>query len=170
MSIPALIVEDGTGLANADAYCSVAFVRTYFHDRGDAVFASESNDIVTTCIRKATQFFDIEWGTRARGLPTEPTQSLVFPRDAADLPPKLLQAVAELAKLAFAGPLAGVGAPVQSPSGASIKKLKAGSVEIEYDGGMKAAIERDAADRFYLVERLAASFLGAKTINAGSSR
>lgn len=170
MPVAALVVEDGTGLANADAYCSIAFVRSYFEDRGDSTFASESDTIVTTCIRKATQFFDIEWGPRAQGVPTEVDQSLIFPRDLEALPPKLLQATAELAKLAFAGPLAGVGAAVQSPSGAAIRKLKAGSVEIEYGETVKDRIERDAADRFYLIEKLAASFLGAKTVNGGSSR
>jgi hypothetical protein len=170
MPVAALIVEDGTGLEDADAYCDVDFVRSYFEDRGDAVFASETDTILTTCIRRATQFFDIEWGPRANGVPTNLLQSLVFPLDEEALPPKLLQAIAELAKLAFAGPLAGVGAAVQSPSSASVKRLKAGSVEIEYGDIVKDRIETDAADRFYLIEKLAASFLGAKTINGGSSR
>lgn len=179
MAVADLIVEDGTGLPDADAYCDVQFVLDYFGNLNDETFAGEGSASRVSAVRKATQFFDVVWGPRAKGDPTnpggedeelEPPQALIYPRDEKPLPLKLKQAIAELAKMALAGPLGGAGASVAAPTAAQIASMKAGSVEISFRDKLKASVETDTADRFYLVERLAASFLKTNALNNGSSR
>lgn len=179
MAVADLIVEDGTGLDNADAYIDVQFFRDYFGNLNDADVTDTVpvDDVCKAAIRKATQFFDAQWGPRAKGdllVPgdddTDP-QALIFPRDDdAGIRLKLKQAIAELAKLALSAPLAGAGAVVASPSAAQISSMKAGSVEIAFAQAIKPEIETAVAERFYLIERLCAPFLRSGALNTGSRR
>lgn len=180
MAVADLIVEDGTGIDNADAYVDEQFVIDYWGNLNDPEFEGEPTESRKSAVRKATQFFDAVWGVRAPGSPTNPgddeadpveePQALVFPRDGKPLPLKLKQCIAELAKMALAGPLGGNGATVAAPSASQISSMKAGSVEIAFRDRLKAAVETDVGDRFYLVEKLASSFLKSNALNTGSSR
>lgn len=53
----ALIVEDGTGLTNADALVSLTYVDTYHSDRGNATWTGQDAD-KEAAIRRASAFLD----------------------------------------------------------------------------------------------------------------
>lgn len=170
MAVAALVVEDDTGLDDADAYVDEAYVETYFENKNDVTFTAATADEKTAAVRVATQFFDAEWGPRAKDEPTYEFQALVFPRNEEAVPTKLKQAICELSKMALSGPLAGVGATVNSPSADQISSVKAGSVEVAFREKLNAAVETMTANRFYLIEKLVAGFLKSGGINTGSSR
>jgi hypothetical protein len=104
-----LLVEDGTGLANADAYVSVAYVDSYNDDfRATAAWTAASTATKELAIRQATQYVDSVYGGRWVGSPVLYEQALDWPRyDVYDqdgkyiasdtLPTALLQATSEMA-------------------------------------------------------------------------
>ena len=73
-----MIVEDGTGLPNADSYVSVEFADTYFSARGVSVWATLTNTVKEQLLIKATDFIDniYQWN----GKREFETQALRFPR------------------------------------------------------------------------------------------
>lgn len=175
-----LVPEDGTGLANADAYASRDDVLGYWLDRADSAFANAASDLIrNAAIRRATQFIDIQWGDRFKGSREFEGQALQWPRlgvytpegwDVDGVPPQIIAATAELAKLALAAPLAGAGANVAAPSQSAISSIKAGSVEISYAGQIKAALEADHGDKFYLINAILKPLIGGGALNRGLSR
>jgi len=175
-----LVVEDGNGLANADAYASREAVLAYWTARADTVFSAAASDGVRdAAIRRASQFIDIQWGDRFKGARKTETQALEWPRigvetregwEVAGLPPQIVTATAELAKLALSGPLAGSGASATAPSKSSIASVQAGSVAVTYTTATKTALETDHADKFYLIERILRPIMRGGTVNRGSSR
>lgn len=75
-----LIVEDGTGLADAESYTSVADADTYFSNRGYTLWATLSTAEKEQALRRSTdyllQVYRLRWkGTRVNG-----TQALDWPR------------------------------------------------------------------------------------------
>jgi len=80
----AIVVEDGTGLANADSYISVADADTYV----DAVATAARNtvwDALTLAnqeraLRVATQWLDAEYNTRWKETRSNEGQALDWPR------------------------------------------------------------------------------------------
>ncbi len=102
----ALIVEDGTGKTDADAYVAAAFVTTYQAARGRAAWAVFSSTVKDECVRRATDYIDLRFGARFRGTRRTGTQALEWPRrDAYDnsgfayqgIPTALQKACAEYA-------------------------------------------------------------------------
>ncbi len=74
----AFVAEDGTGRADANAYCDVSFADAYHTDRGNAAWAGTTGTKQAALIR-ATDF--IERNYRFRGFPLLPaTQALQWPR------------------------------------------------------------------------------------------
>lgn len=57
----ALIVEDGTGLANAESYISVAFFYAYHLAMGNTAAADLSETQVEQALRRATQHLDTNY-------------------------------------------------------------------------------------------------------------
>jgi len=103
------VVEDGTGLSNANSYLSVADADTYHanvtrsSDWTAATAASRENGLIV-----ATQYLYIRFQGRWRGYRNTRSQALAWPRysvedddgyvlDAASLPQKLQDACAEMA-------------------------------------------------------------------------
>jgi len=70
----ALIVETGTGIADANSYIDIAFADTYQADRGRSAWALLTEPVKTVALIAATQFVDesLPWigskGTAAQGL------------------------------------------------------------------------------------------------------
>lgn len=76
-----LVVEDGTGLADAESYISVANADTYFSNRGFTLWATLSTNEKEQALRRSTdymlQVYRLKWkGTRVTG-----TQALDWPRN-----------------------------------------------------------------------------------------
>jgi hypothetical protein len=75
------VVEDGTGIANANAYTAVAFVDTFHADRANVTWTALSdNDLKQSAIVRATDYLDIRWtyiGDRKKAFEL---QSLAWPR------------------------------------------------------------------------------------------
>lgn len=100
-----LIVEDGTGLNNAESYISVDFFKTYHKDRG-TVFDLSTGEIEAK-LRLATEFIDLRWGRAFPGNPLNEDQALCIPTDYFDppIPVALKRACAEIAKFSTEGDL-----------------------------------------------------------------
>lgn len=72
-----IIVEDGSGVANANAYVSVADVRAYAEQRGITLPASD--DEVGAMIIKATDYLE-SFACKYQGRKTDCAQALQWPR------------------------------------------------------------------------------------------
>ena len=113
----ALIVEDGTGRADAESYCSVAEAAAYFTKRGraddwDGVLDKEA------ALRSATDYLEQVYRGRWLGVRTTTAQALDWPRSGVpwldsplgsrpddEVPRELKNACAELAIRAGSSPL-----------------------------------------------------------------
>lgn len=71
------VVEDGTGLPNANSYCEVDFFRDYWSDRG-VDYTGKTNEELQGLLVQATQYIDR--GYRYIGKKLTKEQSLQFPR------------------------------------------------------------------------------------------
>ena len=101
-----MVVEDGTGLSNADSFVSVAYADTYFTTRGVSAWASLTNK--EALLIKATDYIEAVYSESWKGVTLNDTQSLSFPRiidDSTVYPDRLLKAVCELALKANSGDL-----------------------------------------------------------------
>lgn len=77
----AIVVEDGTAKANANAYCSVAFVIAYLTETGDEVaFSALTTAQQEQAIVKATRYIDQRFASQFVNDRRTRTQSLEFPR------------------------------------------------------------------------------------------
>lgn len=104
----ALIVEDGTGKADAESYVSVADAETYFTARGLDWIGSPATADKEQALRIATEWLDSTYAQQYRGRAKTEDQALDWPRrDAYDddgrlfsstaLPVELIRATAEVA-------------------------------------------------------------------------
>ncbi|MES2637355.1 MAG: DnaT-like ssDNA-binding protein [Pseudomonadota bacterium] len=134
----ALIVEDGTGLSNADAYISVADALAYHDARGNTNWADITATEQEQAIRRATDFMEQLYRLSWKGRRTTEAQALSWPRYdvlrddgyyyyASDIvPTEVKNACAELAFKAAGGDL--------SPDLAQrVIREKIGPLEVEYE-------------------------------------
>ena len=104
----AFTVEDGTGIATANAYHDVDFFRAHHLDRGRTADVGTYPDLlVQGAIVRATDYVDQRFGHRFRGFRESKSQGLEWPRlsafddddfllsDVDEIPRKLKMAVAE---------------------------------------------------------------------------
>jgi hypothetical protein len=79
----ALTVEDGTIVAGAESYISVADASTYHTNRGNAAWAALASDTVREqCLRKATDYMIQAYTARWQGVRyVAETQALDWPRE-----------------------------------------------------------------------------------------
>jgi hypothetical protein len=117
-----LIVEDGTGVPDAESYTSVDYADKYFSDRGVASWASLTTADKERGLRLATDYVELRFSTRFRGTKLDPDQYLSFPRaDGKPIPVNLQRACAEYAVRALAAPL--VADPVVDDRGLVVKSV-----------------------------------------------
>lgn len=141
----ALVVETGTGLANADSYNELADITTYnAAHQAIAAWTSASDALKERAARQATQYLEATYQNRWRGTRKTEVQALAYPREGVWLdgvlldedviPKKLRDAHSELAIRAVSGPLM---PDVETPGALTMKRTKAGPVEIEkrWDAG-----------------------------------
>ena len=147
----ALIVEDGTGLSNAESYLSVADADTYHASLGTTAWTG-ANSVKEAALRKATRHLDGTYRHRWPGVRVNSSQALDWPRAGAEwsdsgngsslvygsvyaipsdsVPQAVKDATAELAVRALSETLA----PDQDRSNA-VKKVKLGPIEKEFMDG-----------------------------------
>jgi hypothetical protein len=77
----ALIVEDGTGKADAESYISVADASTYHANRGNTAWAALASDTLREqALRKATDYIEQNYRLRFAGRRVTQEQALSWPR------------------------------------------------------------------------------------------
>lgn len=169
----ALIVEDGTGKADAESYISVTDADTYFSNRGNATWAALTNTVKEQLLRKGTDYMVQVYRLRWKGTRVSATQALDFPRNfmeredyeassingyqmlggnyyypSDDVPIEIAHACAELAYKANSGDL--------SPDlSRSTIREKVDVIEVEYDKSQPQYVRYRAIDNMvapYLAE------------------
>lgn len=130
-----LIVEDGTGLPDAEAYISVADASTYLAARGYTAWAALAEAAQEAALRKGADYMGQAYGTRWQGERVSSTQALDWPRTgvvaygfdvASDsVPAAVANANAELALRASTGTLS-------ADKGQDVKRKKVDVIEVEY--------------------------------------
>ena len=92
----ALIVEDGSGVEDADAYISIVDADAYHLRYGNAAWSNFDDETKEILIRKATRDMDLLY--EYVGEEVSPTQSLEWPRTTiTGLPDQIAQGCAEMA-------------------------------------------------------------------------
>jgi len=131
----ALIVENGTGRADAESYASVADADAYHAGRGNAQWSALSIERREQLLRTATEYMGVYAGSLS-GRRQVQQQALDWPRTGAEahdfdvpeglVPPAVRNACAVLALKAASGPL------VPTAGGLVKKRQKLGPLEVEY--------------------------------------
>lgn len=107
-----LVVEDGTGLADANAYVTVVDADAYFSLRGRSDWVALTQEAKEAALVAAADYIDLRWRGRLPGVGMFiDTQGLQFPRkicgsDIPLFPSALKRAAMEYAVLASISPLA----------------------------------------------------------------
>ena len=137
-----LIVEDGTGIPNANSYCDLDYALEYCTMKGYTDWQNLSEDMQKVYIIRGTEFVDnfYNW----RGVRRKQSQSMAFPRDEIydddrypvnGIPDKLKKACLEAA---FLNVTAGTSTLFsKKDENGGIKKQKVDTLEIEYFGNQQ---------------------------------
>ena len=153
----ALIVEDGSIVAGAESYITVADATAYFDARGNAAWAALASDTVREqLLRKATDYMVARYGLRWKGERVSEDQALDWPRscayangfliDSDSVPLKVRHACAELAVRASEGDL-------QPDAGPQVKSETVGPISVTYADGARQA------DTFKAVDSMLSAYL-----------
>ena len=140
----AFVVEDGTGVANANSLCAVAFADAYFTDRGIIAWTGVTG-VKQSALIRATDYIETRFGQKFQGELAAEDQELSWPRAnvGADaiVPSSIQKAVAEYALRALTTTLAPD--PVVSDTGRIVKSTssKLGPIEesVTYVDGASVA-------------------------------
>ena len=154
----ALVVEDGTGLATAESYLSVADADAYHASRGtaEASWVDLDTEIKEQCLRRATDYLLQTFRGTWKGVAVKPdTQALDWPRysvytdpavlyarPSTSVPPEVKKACAELALRANSGDLTSDVAP----TGAVLSE-QVGSIAVTYANASTTQTRYTAIDR-----------------------
>jgi hypothetical protein len=159
-----IIVEDGTGLAGANSYASEDELDTYTDDRAITLATGDAE----AALIRATAAIDAIYGSRFPGYKTNGRdQNLLWPRiyaydgdgdliDSDEIPVEIKNATCEAAVRELTTP--GSMSP-DLERGGGVKRLKAGSVEIEY--GSNA----EAGTTFSVIDGILSALLGASAMS-----
>lgn len=129
----AFTVEDGTGIADANAYCDIAFADAYFTDRGNAAWTGLAPAKQSALIQ-ATDYIELRFSHLFLGEAKTTVQGLSFPRVSisfAEMPVGLKRACCEYAVRAMAAKL--LPDPLIDPTGLGLERTrkKVGPIEKE---------------------------------------
>lgn len=130
-----LIVEDGTGLPNAESYVSVAEADDYHSKRGNELWATLTLDKKEQLLRIASDYITYIYGNIFIGKRAVSGQALAWPRISITdytlyslgVPRQIREATAELALVANSTSLM-----PNTASPAAKKRVKVGPIEVEY--------------------------------------
>ena len=81
-----LTVEDGTNVAGANSYVTLAEFTTFMADRGETVIAEADNDQKEFALIKATDYMEQTYRLLWKGSRSNATQVLSWPRRGVDVP------------------------------------------------------------------------------------
>lgn len=156
----AFIVEDGTGVANANAYIDIAFADNYFAERGITAWTGDDT-AKEQAIIKATDYIELRFIGSFKGTKETIAQGLSWPRTGAvdpngdsleEVPLRLKKATAEYAVRTISAAL--LPDPTTDASGRTVTRIKekVGPIETETafseDGGSTTIIKPyPAADK-----------------------
>lgn len=141
----ALIVEDGTGLANAQSYASVAELRAHTPYGQYAIPVGATDEQLEAALIRGTAGLDATTYLRLPGWRSTDAQALAWPRSGAwdrdgyplagvPNPIRLACMEAALVELSSAGSLLAT-----QERGGQVKREKVGPIEVEYQGYAPAA-------------------------------
>jgi hypothetical protein len=164
----ALVVEDGTGLDDANSYVSVAAFKQYWDMRGFDHSPYDTLQIEVALVR-ATDYHDVRWGEYLFGHRSTSEQTLQWPRRCVyddrgysieGIPLKLKNAICEYARIELEDPGALGRAPITNETGLDVKasKVVIGPIEESFEF-QEGAIANDFAQSFPLADRLISCFL-----------
>lgn len=135
----AFTTEDGTIVAGANSYVTVAYADTYHDDRGNTAWTG-TDAVKQAALIKATDYVDQNYDFN--GYIYDEDQALNWPRsiinaDTDEIPDKLKQAVCLLALEALSEDL--------NPTlGRNVKREKVDVIEVEYQDGASMSKSRPA--------------------------
>ena len=150
----ALIIEDGTGLSNAQSYVDTTFVNAYFTLRGITFISTEA------LIIQAMDYIEATYSQSYVGVKYTNTQSLAFPRliDGSSIyPERLKSAVCELTHKASLGTL-------MEDSTQKIVREQVGPITTQYSE------YSDAQKQYAMVYQLLSPWLSGSTTSHVVSR
>ena len=167
-----LIVEDGTGLADAESYVTIAEFKAYHNARGNDIESLE-NAIIEQLLRKATDYMIAAYRQRWAGSRVNATQSLDFPRYNVPtndvyysyylpndtVPNEVKNACAELALKAIAGDL-------MADLTQGVVREKADVIEVEYDKFSPVQTRYSQIDAMLSVFFISANSLTARLVRS----
>lgn len=141
----AIVIEDGTGKSNAEAYISVADADAYFAARGNAAWEALADDAKEQALRAGADYLH---GYTWKGYRLTTTQALVWPRygvvvdgvTQAPVPEAIRRSNAELAVRASSGSLL-------VDAGAQVKSETVGPISVTYADGARQQTRYEAVDR-----------------------
>jgi hypothetical protein len=149
-----LVVEDGTGRADAESYLSVTDATAY-HAKFGNVWQDADTSKLEAALRRATQYIDAAY--RFRGCKLNSAQTLQWPRDAYTMASaslvwpvaRIQQACAELALRALTASL------YVDQADTAVKSESVGPISVTY-----ADAQNGGQVRFAVVDDLLAPFTG----------
>jgi len=160
------VVEDGTAKTNSNSYLSVADLQSYWENHGNPDDISGATDAaLEEALRIASQWVDLEYGSRYKGKKYSSDQAMKWPRydvwdddgyeiDTDVIPQALKDAVSEAAyrQLTVSG---GLMADLSDPAPIISYSISVGPIseKTDYQGG------NPARDEFTKIDRLMESLL-----------
>lgn len=146
----ALVVEDGSIVAGAESYCTVAYATTYHSNRGNTDWASLASDTVREqCLRKATDYMTQLYRSRWMGERVDDDQELDWPRESVKVdgfdvlttivPVEIKNACAELALKSSA-------ATLLADQTQNVLQKQVDSLRVVYDGFSPQSVRYKAID------------------------
>ena len=148
-----LIVEDGTIVAGAESFVTVAAANTYHSNRGNATWATITTAQAEEALRRATDYMEQMYRNRWKGFRVSSSQALSWPRADVELedgpyrntvatdivPTEVKNACSEYALRAAAGELA---ADLEQ----AVVSEGVGPMRVEYDRGSPEWVRYRALD------------------------
>lgn len=152
----ALVVEDGTGMDDAEAYITVADADTYFSGRGNTAWAALGTPAKEAALRLGADYMEATYSQRWKGDRVSETQALSWPRDDVEVngfdvdndavPLAVARANAELAVRASAGDLL-------ADQSAQVKQEVVGPISVTYQDSARQSV------RYAIVDGMLAPYL-----------
>jgi hypothetical protein len=153
----AIVVEDGTIVAGANSYLSIADARTFALARG-VTLSSTDGDVEVELIKACDYIEAREVDMAGERVSTE--QPLSWPRTPFGLPSNIPAAQGHLVLAVHAGVVL---LPTSTAASALTKKKKVGPIEIEYEVAGGSVIPRVSA-----AEGMLAPYIGSSLLSVSS--